>query len=451
MSINIWRGVVFIALIALLIFDAFTHRDTLEHSAEWSLWLQKNTPTWVTSVAHFFSSVGVLWLPVFMLVLLAYSKNRPYFLHLFTILIFPFSVGAYFKALYYRGRPFVINPLVEGCTCDPGMPSGHTIVAISTYYITQKLIMDHFFLTGTIRTVMQVVLTILNVIVCFLVAGSRVVLGAHSHIQILTGLLICAICLLYLREQDFKWFLHNLLPKLKPVFGLAMFLHALFIPIMIYVNYEYRTDPWWKYWSKCEMCAKSWIPGMCEAISSVFLMFSVFFFLPIKSEFELERKFPGYVDLEPERTLRNETSYSVSKVLQRLGLLLIILLPVMMVGIGYLLWFKPASLSLSIMTQGFLISVILSASCVYAGYALVHLSVITWNHFGLASQHDIVDVDHLDKELPAGGASELSQADSWGADRNISRESLYSNSQFDVQKGYNTGLTNRDPKRNNLY
>ena len=171
-----------------------------------------------------------------LVVYVLFNKDITYMLYTITLYLIPYTIVFVLKALYYKGRPFVIDQRVEGCSCDPGMPSGHAIMSMIGYYIVYRFVTDTYWLKSSFRYLYRTLLALLCIFMALAIILSRVVLGAHSYIQLIFAIIIGLNIILYVTYHNFKRVLRYFRGRLKTMaIGFAFFL-TLFIPTMLYIN-----------------------------------------------------------------------------------------------------------------------------------------------------------------------------------------------------------------------
>ena len=233
---NYIRLFALLVLIAVIIIDFIYDADFLRNSASLSVSLQEDGGEWLKTVSEILSSVFTYWIPVLVGVYVLFNKDITYMLYTVTLYLVPYTIVFTLKALYYKGRPFVIDRRVDGCSCDPGMPSGHAIMSMIGYYIVYRFVTDTFWLKSSMRYLYRTILALVCIFLALAVSFSRVVLGAHSYIQLIFAIIIGLNIILYLTYHNFKRVLRYFRGRLRTMaLGYGFFL-TLFIPTMLYIN-----------------------------------------------------------------------------------------------------------------------------------------------------------------------------------------------------------------------
>lgn len=207
--------------------------------------------------------------------------------------IFLFSLQMYFvvflKALYARGRPAIIGDDLEirHCSCDYGMPSGHSSSALAGLYI-----LDIWFWRIYKGKVGKGKLRSLTFLLYFFVFGigfSRIYYAAHSFSQVFYGYLISLIAIFYLTENRIKRLIEKGNPRyLKSLsFVLLGFSLISIVSLFIY-NKNKPQDPSWKYWSRCPNCDGSFAYKQLGNLTFLFVPPGLLLGLGINMDFNLE-------------------------------------------------------------------------------------------------------------------------------------------------------------------
>lgn len=137
----------------------------------------------------FLGSTGfIVFLCIFFLILFIFLKKKNYGIIISCVLIVSTLVNNLLKIIFCRERPNVLKLVVED---SYSFPSGHTMAAVSMYGILMYLI-----LKSNINKKLKIMLSILLCIIPFMVAISRVYLGAHYITDIIGAYLMSIILLL---------------------------------------------------------------------------------------------------------------------------------------------------------------------------------------------------------------------------------------------------------------
>ena len=221
------------------------HRDFMDASCRVSSFFQSFGAV-ATVPSHLLSTVFTFWIPGLLFGYNHASNNSvDSFYHTFKYFA-AVTLGVYFKALFYQGRPYLICEDIAGCTCDPGMPSGHAIMAVIGYFSLYELLAPRWpglgakLLTG---------LTALAIVV------SRSVLGAHSLDQLAIGTLIALSVAAVLDKRAFERVFAFLSVRPQAYATLLFIFNGLFGLAFLLLNHEFREDrTLWKHFHKCPKC-----------------------------------------------------------------------------------------------------------------------------------------------------------------------------------------------------
>ena len=251
-------------------------------SADLSIYIQHNFGQWITVLSKVLSSVGVYWFILFLYVYILMHCDIIYMLYNVSLYLMALSTAIILKALYYRGRPFAMSSEIEGCECDPGMPSGHATMSVVTYWITYELVRVRWIekvLTPRKKMVCKVLLGAGCIVVSVGVILSRIALGVHTYSQVVLGFFLGLLYVVFLTYDAFVWILRRVWNKLKMisfVYGVSL---VVFTVAMMIINHAYREKPdEWKYLHKCESCFNSFVKGQTQSLSIVLFLPSFWFY-----------------------------------------------------------------------------------------------------------------------------------------------------------------------------
>lgn len=232
-------------LLLVSLVDLLYHTDIMAASCRVSSFFQSiGRP--VTIPSQLLSTVFTFWIPALLIGYNHTSNNSlDSFYHTFKYFA-AVTIGVYFKALFYQGRPYLICQDIDGCTCDPGMPSGHAIMAVMGYYSLYELAAPR---SDGLAAKLAIGLTSLGIVI------SRSVLGAHSIDQLTIGCLIALIVISAVDKPAFEKLLATLSAKPQDYATLLFVFNALFAVTFLYINHEFRENrTLWKYFHKCSKC-----------------------------------------------------------------------------------------------------------------------------------------------------------------------------------------------------
>lgn len=261
------------AVIVDFVFDA----DFMIHSADWSASLQAKGGKGLEVYGNIFSLLFAFTPVLAEYYIILCSKDKLRGLYHFSTFIIPVTIGGFLKAFYYKGRPYVINQNVKGSACDPGMPSGHSIIAVSTYFsLFRILVEDKGYSSRTQKLGLGALFTFIVLNICF----SRITLGDHSFNQLVIGSLVAWNFVINFEYWVFAYFLSRIRTFLKPLMVLAFFLTNGIVILMNYINHKYRENySFWKYMSKD--CDNTFVIGTAQTVPICCWFFAVLFYFPI--------------------------------------------------------------------------------------------------------------------------------------------------------------------------
>ena len=272
----------FAAFLGYFIVDLIIDQRLTDTSTELSRWTQVHGGGGLKLVSEIFSSAGVYWLVLFFYFYILFNRDIIYMLYTVTMYMLGLSITLFLKALYYRGRPFAISDQVEGCECDPGMPSGHSTMAVMTYWISYEFLRLQWLekIAHMIkRKIAKVAIGTGCVMLGACVVLSRITLGVHTYSQVVVGLMIgtsVTIVMTYDRFQSLLQRLRNWYRCIAIAFGVFV---AIFTVSMLFINHYLREDlAKWKYLHKCKSCFNSFVKGQTDSLSLMLFLSTFWYF-----------------------------------------------------------------------------------------------------------------------------------------------------------------------------
>lgn len=322
------KYVLAVAFVLFMISDLFLSRQYLRITVEWSYFFQTKGGEPVHIIGQIFSTVITAWMFPFIVLYGFFSNSSRYFLYHFTKYYLAVIFGLIIKTIWYQGRPYLIDKKIIGCTCDPGMPSGHTIVSISGYYMIYVVFSEKFdAFKPELNPKANYFLKVMAILMPLGIMWSRVSLGAHGFNQILAGALISGTTILWFQREDFDK-LYEFLEKKATLFAssIVVFLYS-FGLVFLLINHTFREDTtdFWVNWSVCPKCMNSFVNGQTNNLVLCFLLPGCLFMYPYAEKKE-----------QPE----TEDTYQVYKrKWMRLFIFLILLIafPLAVLGLGQFL------------------------------------------------------------------------------------------------------------------
>lgn len=137
-AFKIGKLIVAVITIATIALEAI-YADTLEaDNIKLTLRLQRWNQTVIGLISWIFGTVGLAWIIIFLLAYFLLHSHHVYMLYTFTLTLAPLFLIFGLKAIYYRSRPFLLHRDIRGCICDPGMPSGHSALAVMIHTLAYR-------------------------------------------------------------------------------------------------------------------------------------------------------------------------------------------------------------------------------------------------------------------------------------------------------------------------
>lgn len=268
-------------VITVFIIDIIFDKRLTVRSADLSYAMQEGGGEWLQELGNFFSSWGVYWIVVYFHLYILFNWEVAYMLYIISLYFLPFITTMMLKAIYYRGRPYVIDERVNGCECDPGMPSGHSTMSVMTYWILYEVTkrnlierLKHYWL----RVTLKIVVGVLCILITLSIMISRIILGVHSYPQIIIGTIVALVYCTIFTFHSFTVILHKLRYRIRYIAGgFGIFLLFFIIGMMFLNHYAREQREYWVYFHKCEACMGSFVRGQTETLSVIY--FYVFFLM----------------------------------------------------------------------------------------------------------------------------------------------------------------------------
>lgn len=123
-------------LVIFAIADVYMNESFMRHSIQMTLAFQR-LGYYMDILATLASSIATYWIIGFIIGYLIISDKFLNFFYYYSIFCMPSIIFILLKTCYARGRPFLLDEEVRAvkCSCDYGMPSGHSTMAFSAYFI----------------------------------------------------------------------------------------------------------------------------------------------------------------------------------------------------------------------------------------------------------------------------------------------------------------------------
>lgn len=282
-----------IFFLGFIIIDFFIHRKFMKLSCELTMHLQSILGrfgfilSWIFSYPVTFIVVPPITLHC------VYTKSYSTTVYYYLLFFGQMHLVVFLKGSYGRGRPIIIGEYIqaEHCSCDYGMPSGHSSSSLAGYYIIMDMLVRGSKLKATDK---RKVLSFIWISISFLVGASRIVYGVHSLSQIICGYLISAVIILALTEEGVKESLKRANPKTVKRIGILLyFLSAVSIVSLYFINRKRKQDrSWWKYWERCEKCKETFANTQLVNLSSLFMFPGIVYGIGVNLESSYQAESP---------------------------------------------------------------------------------------------------------------------------------------------------------------
>lgn len=307
-----------------------------------------------------------------------YAKHQLLALY-FTFLLGSTLLVTYcLKMLFYKGRPYVVEESVKGSVCDPGMPSGHTVVAIICYYMVYHIIVREIWPN---KKILRWVTGSICVVIATLIMVSRITLGDHSYNQVIFGMLIA---LNVLANSDFQAFCNFImwLPQHRKLVILPIeFGFLCLMGITIYVNHTYRENyEFWTHIHKNPKCRNTFVLGAAYGLPMLSIFVGAFLYYP------LDRSVPSeYAHSEVD---------SIKKLILRTLVHFGMAIPTLALYYVSAIIYKS---DLDIVPLSFIVALVVWVASNYLAFAMVRLSKLTFEWLGLAAARDYLDASRREE------------------------------------------------------
>jgi len=252
----VWaRYVVLLALFLVSLGSGLNSKDWLLGSAKVSEFFQDEGGAPLYNFSKFLSSVCTFWVMPLVILFNHTSNNSRRAFFEFVRYFGAVLLGVVFKLAFYQGRPYMVYNRIHGDTCDPGMPSGHAIMATSGYVMAYSILSQQSTFNPKLHPLRNTMLAIACGVLAALIVWSRCVLGAHSLDQLVIGVLISLNIVLWFDEPAFEKCYH-ILEKHGVAIGSYLAIGIfVFGGVFLHLNHEYREDRvFWKYIDSNPLC-----------------------------------------------------------------------------------------------------------------------------------------------------------------------------------------------------
>lgn len=183
--------------IILILIDRLYENGLMDVTIRITLELQKYNLFWV---ATFFSYIFFFFLYGYIFFAMTLRRNQESNYTLLFGVLFLFYIQALMKMVLLGSRPIFNHPVIqqEHCICDYGKPSGHGIIGLGTMLLIYFDIINNHKVSELGKFFMKLVIAVFT----FMIAVSRLYLGAHSINQVFLGWSIGLTCFFGLRQLN---------------------------------------------------------------------------------------------------------------------------------------------------------------------------------------------------------------------------------------------------------
>lgn len=437
------KALIAIILVVFVIVDLIYDRSLMDQSAAFSLDAQQWGGKPLSTIGDLLSTIFTYWILVYLHFYIVFGQEHEYVVYSIFSYFLPLVVVIVLKAIYYRGRPYVVAEKVAGCECDPGMPSGHACMAVMCYSLAYDQI-KRSLINGIENKIKRRLIAFCFGSLCTIMAGlvmmSRITLGVHSYPQILIGATIAIFCNLVFTYDIFKKVLSVLLPARKlAAFISGSILIAIAIMMML-INHLVRENPnYWKYFWKCPSCLGSFVRGQSESFGLIFFpaayLISSAIADPIKKQSgsivpdpnseinpivnqqpsQLANQEGTKISTNYRQEMRPETSNSERAMCTKrnwikYGVMLALAIPALVVFLIHTFAVKPAiSGSGSVIGQSFEVFSFYGLASALLAISMSGGKVIVFRKLGLLDDSDLINPENLRREtvVPAAEAEDM--------------------------------------------
>lgn len=300
---RVWKIAVVLILAALITVDIIFDKKFTESNNDWAIQAQQDGGESLRYISIFFSSVAVFWIFVFIFIYVVFNKDIIFYLYIMTIFFGSLVFTYILKAIYYRERPFAVNgQLKTECSCDPGMPSGHSTTAAATYIVLFLVVYRHqlIYMRDTIRIPATIVLFIFCVTFTIFIMLAMIFTGVHSYAQTIIGAWVSLTLASLLTFEVWMRLLYKIRKYIR--IGSIVMLVAMicFTIMMMLINSYEREEPqnWIFFDAQCPDCQETWVYGQTRALAAIFFFPVFYFFFPFE-ESAIDSPPRGYTERSP--------------------------------------------------------------------------------------------------------------------------------------------------------
>lgn len=383
-------------LVSFSLVDFFYNKDILLWSGNISYYFQEHGGKTVYILAQILSSIFTFWMPVVVVIYSHLSNNSRDSLYHFVKYFLAVAIGVFFKMLMYQGRPYLACEKIKGCTCDPGMPSGHAIMAVSGYYAVYVIFTERLPEFSPAKYSLRVAgFKLVSIILALAVIWSRIALGAHSVDQLFIGTMISVNVILWFDKPTFDKiydYLEHHSVSFSLIFALLCLASSIFF---LYLNHEFREDnQFLKYWDKCPKCKNTMVVSQSLNAALMQIVPGALLYYPYDHKKKLHPHHENYKAYE--------------KVNHRFGVFffLVLIIPGILFLIGegiqrYLLT--------SVYSSSLFLLFYLSPVAFYVGMAMSYFNELIFSKFGLDTLLKPIIEDEYEDEVPTSHRTTFSR------------------------------------------
>ena len=364
------KWITLVVLIGVSIADFFFNKEVLLWSSRISFYFQENGGKPVYAIGILLSTIFTFWMPAAVIIYNHLSNNSRDSLYHFVKYFLAVSIGIFFKMLMYQGRPYLACEDIKGCTCDPGMPSGHAIMAISGYYMIYVIFTEKMSSLSPENHPIRA--SMLKVTCCILSLGiiwSRIALGAHSVDQLFLGSMISINVILWFDKASFEKIYDILEHRSVSISLLSSFICFILAVGFLFLNHQYREDRvFLQYWDKCPKCKGTMVVSQSLNAALFQIVPGALLYYPYRHKKELQA---------------HHESYAVySKRPHRFGVffMLVVFIPVVLLGVIELI---NTRLITDVYIAGMFLLITIGPLAFYCGIAMSYFNELAYAKFGL--------------------------------------------------------------------
>lgn len=277
--------VILCLFLAFVCSDFFLHKSYMNSSSYLTESMQKALTETGRIISVILSGPLSYWIAPFLMVLPLITDTYVTTIYYYFLYFGQITLVVLLKATYGRGRPTIIGEHVipYKCSCDYGMPSGHSSSAFMGFVILIDYFDRSIFKIYSsevsqnvhkgLRKLIHFFCYILIVAICW----SRLYLGVHSFNQVLFGFTLSLVLYLFFDRATFESIIKKMNCNIVLRIGQLLLIVT---PLIVYIYYwvmTRRTQPTnWKYWSRCRKCEGTFA---YKQVQNLAILFSIPAFL----------------------------------------------------------------------------------------------------------------------------------------------------------------------------